>query len=617
MQNDIVARYRLKFNDLASKKLLRVAGAARVVNRAMRAAALASVALGVAGIGAAAKLANHYADRADEIQKFTKETGFAWKSMQQLEFVAGRQGASFETVKKGVQKFNKALGELKSGTGDLASKLKFIDPALAKQLTGIENNEQAYWAMLRAIAAQPDAAKKAALAASAFGTKGGAAVLRMTADGVEAIDALKARADKLRPPLGDKALNAAAAYKDAMLDVKTALLSVADSGGGKLLPTLTSLMTRTADWIASNRELINAKLTTFFNKVAEAAKRIDFNKVIAGVVAIAASLATFGAIIGKVVGWMGGLDNAIGFFAASLVAAKVAPFFTILATAGPLLFKFAGGLKVVGLAALSAGKALIPLVLSIGLVPIAIIAAAVAIAAGIAWMIMNFDKVKKFAKSMGIDLDQVWAGIKTGFNNLKNAAITVWNGIKFAIANPIEAAKMLVVGHINFIKNIFTSVSNAIAAVASAIWTGISSTVTNAASALKAGVVSHITALQGVWSSVMTGISNIASNIWESIKATFLSGVDFLKNIVNGLSESVGLGKVINDVKSAQNGKTSPTTSNAVQSAAASRVQVANAFSKPFKGDLTVRAEKGSEIVATGNSTTSFAKDGANFSLAA
>lgn len=351
---------------------------------------------------------------------------------------------------------------------------------------------------------------------------------------------------------------------------------------------MTSLAQRFTDFVVANRELINTKITAFVNKMSDAISNIDLKEVLKHAKEFSKGIMFIAGVSAMIIGALGGVDNAIKFVAASMVAAKIAPFVSILSSIGKMGF-IGGVLKTIAIAGMTAFKALIPLVLSIGLVPLAIAAAAVAIAAGVYWIVTNFDKVKAFAKSMGVDLDQVWATVKTGFTNLKNAALVIWNAIRFAISDPMGAAKAV--------------------------------------------VIAHISGLKAVWTSVMTAIANVAGNIWESIKAKFLAGVTFVKGLVNDLAEAVGADKVF-EIKASVAGKRqgTPLASNDNNQNRAAAFTATSAVSKLIATPIvqpparvaangnssnvvTVRTEKGTEVAGITGDSAGFNRDGENFTF--
>ncbi len=645
MNNEVVAKYVLKYNDLASKGLVRTANVARTVSKAAAAASIAMLGLGAAGGAAAIKLANSFAKRADDIAKFTRETDFAADSMQRLEFVAGIQGASFDGLRNGVVKFNKNLGELRGGTGELFTKLKFLNPELRDQLLATQSNEQAYWKLVKAVAATEGAENKMALAAAAVGAKAARGVIQITANGIEAIDRLSKEADKLRPPMDEKQRAAAEAYNDSIFRTRFAIGGLTDAIGAGLIPKLTPMINNFAKLVATNRELIATNVISFFDRVqksaqsgkikdvADATKQFIANvkagkhdKFISDIKDIASALVEIGkaalSVGGHFADLVGGHGNAIKILFGAAVISKVAGLITVLATLSGGIKKFALGVKFAWPFVLGFVKGIAGIAAAVGIVPIAMAAAAAAVVTGTIWIVNNFDKVKEFAKSMGIDLDKTWSNIKAGFERLKNAAAAIWEGIKYAISNPIDAAKLLVAGHAQFIHNIFGSTFQNILSVASIIWSNIKAVViahiANIASGISAGLIS----IQDAWNNAMTIVSNFASEMWSGVKSLFANGVNFLieklnrlLELYNQVSSKIGLGSV-NLISKVGEAEAQATILKGAQLGNRFAETKAQSVTKTTNNVVTIKTENGVKISNVTGSNAVFSRLGSNLLIA-
>ena len=591
---DYVSKYTLLFKDLASKGLLRVAAVSKAMTRGLQVASTALATVGAVGALAAIKLSNAFSERADEIAKFTKETGFAAKSMQELDFIADRQGAKFETVKKGVQKFNKALGELRGGTGDLVLKLKFLNPELKKQLLGIKSNEDAYWAMLKAIAETPDAADKAALASGAFGAKGAAAILRITAQGVDGLEKLRAEATKFRPPLSAAQLKMAEKYQDSLTNLKAVFGSLGDSAGGALLPIMDDLAVKFANFVVENREMINLKISDIFSKISDSMKKVDFKQITEGaqkfVIAGGQLITKSVTLIDK----LGGVGNIAKGLLAIFVVGKVVAFaasFAVLAVSlkgtGPFFLMMAGNIKKVALAMkiLMGAMGPIPLIIT-GI-----------ILAGVL-LYKNWEKVKGFALKLGVDLDKVWLGIKgvvvkvasdvvlrvsyiiKGFKLLLSFGSKLAKGfgsfmgsisgevgasfskikiylskISLSVKSKMSSVKssfLLLLGPIGLViknysklKDGFANISSGVSSGISNTWQGIKGVLSNTPqifSILPSSFGQSVKALQPFFKSMskgfssnLNGIKSLTTNTWEGIKSVIESGVNFWIGKINNI----------------------------------------------------------------------------------
>lgn len=380
MAEDVVARYRLKFNDLASKGLLRVQGVARGMNRALTSASKGIGLVGIAAGAASIKLATMFADRADELNKFSREVDISAESLQRLEFVANRQGASFDKVKSGIQKFTKSMGEFRAGTGSLKTVLDRVDPALGKQLLAIEDNSEAMDFAVKALAKYTNTQKQAAVSAALFGRGGGSSFIRIVDGGAEALEQLNKEAAKFRPPIDAKSLALGEKFKDSLFNSQQVVASMGDRIGQKLLPPLTRLMDRFNDFIVANREVINSGIDRFFKRFGAFIQDIDFGEIVRRGKNFVSVIVDIGVKARDIIERLGGLKTVLIGLGAVFISAKVIAFASALASL----------VAIIGA----------PVLLAIGAV----------VAAGVL-LYQNWDIIKAKAALMGIDIEAVFSSV--------------------------------------------------------------------------------------------------------------------------------------------------------------------------------------------------------------
>lgn len=108
----------------------------------------------------------------DDLATVAKRVGLSVDAFAQLRFAAMQSDVEMEQFTKGMDYFNKTLGESKAGTGALTTLLKKSSPALLRQLKGTKSVEEALTLMTSAMVKIKDPSKRAALAAAAFGRSG-------------------------------------------------------------------------------------------------------------------------------------------------------------------------------------------------------------------------------------------------------------------------------------------------------------------------------------------------------------------------------------------------------------------------------------------------------------
>jgi hypothetical protein len=108
----------------------------------------------------------------DDLATLSNRVGMTADAFAQLRFAAEQSDVEAEQFAKGMDYFNKTLGEAKAGTGALTTLLKKSTPALLQQLKGAKDAEEGIALMTRAFVRIQDPTKRAALAAAAFGRSG-------------------------------------------------------------------------------------------------------------------------------------------------------------------------------------------------------------------------------------------------------------------------------------------------------------------------------------------------------------------------------------------------------------------------------------------------------------
>lgn len=220
----------------------------------------------VAGVGAKAMAAGAIAatvavaaavvktaELGDEAAKTSRRLGISAESLQELRFAADRQGVSSKLLDSSFTALQKRVGELKSGTGALYGFLKKDgDKTFAKQLAGAKNTGEAFRMMTAKMATIKDPMKKAAFASAAF-SRAGIDMIKMMEAGNNGIDDLRQQARKYGAVISNDAAGKSELFIDAMTNMKAALGGIGMTIGSRLMPVLTPLIQKFADFWAANR----------------------------------------------------------------------------------------------------------------------------------------------------------------------------------------------------------------------------------------------------------------------------------------------------------------------------------------------------------------------------
>jgi hypothetical protein len=458
--DDLVARYTLKFNDLASRGLLRAAGAARAFNLAGKAALIGVGALATASVAVGAyvvKTANAYGQWLDTLDETAAKTGLNINYLRNLQGAMGELGVEQEQLVGGMTKFNIVLGKLRLaddavksfGALSILSKdakkefikasgaskgLNALAPGLAKSLTLTKNTTQASQTALAYLGGVAESSRRAAIAVALFGKGAGAAIAGATSDLAE----LNARARVWAQLGGDLTggVNAASDYADAVGRVKGAMQALLAGVGAEALPVLTTFATQFVKYVRANASVIKSGISDFFRKFAKAVKEIDFEKVGAGITSLAANLPKLAGALAFVI------DNAVvigSVFAGIKVAGMLASFGAL----SPIIAGIGTGFSVLAAAIPYVAGLFGVLVAAVGWPVIAF----AALVAGGVLLYRNWDTVKsklsELAGAFGISAGSISRAWATAMNLVKvqlNGVLTVYNAVAGALtgAKPVK-----------------------------------------------------------------------------------------------------------------------------------------------------------------------------------
>ena len=244
-----------------------MASAGRFMGTALRGA------IAVLATGAVAKGINDFANSGDEIAKTARMLGLGAEALQELRFAADREGISAENLTMAFRLMNKNIGDLKSNQGELYSRLKVTNPALAKQLRTVNSSEEGFTILIDAISKETDVTKRAALAQAAFG-RSGQELIKLAVGGTKGLAALREEARRYGGVLSNEAAAAAERFQDSMTNLKAALTGLKNIGLTAVITQLQPMIQGFAEWISVNKELIGQNLQRVFGIIGDVFKEI-------------------------------------------------------------------------------------------------------------------------------------------------------------------------------------------------------------------------------------------------------------------------------------------------------------------------------------------------------
>jgi phage-related protein/predicted nucleic acid-binding Zn-ribbon protein len=166
----------------------------------------------------------------------------------------------------------------------------------------------------------------------------------------------------------------------------------------------------------------------------------------------------------------------------------------------------------------------------------------VAVIAGIALIIKNFDSIKDAVSDIWgkieSQLKRTWKNIQTnaksmvdgvknvvqkGWNAVKTATSTLWNGVRTTISNVWNGIKTTANNAANGVKTTVQTAWNNIKSTTSTVWNSIKSSLSSIWNGLKSSANSAFSGLKNTFSNIWNGIKKTTASAWSGISKTLSS----------------------------------------------------------------------------------------------
>ncbi len=464
--NDIVARYILKFDDLASKGLLGVAGKARIAALGLAGVAAAAGAAAVAAGGYVLNAAQKYSEFVDGLDEASAKMGVNINYLKDLRSAMGKAGVDAGQVDAGLTRFAVTLGKLKLGGKALAN----VPPALHNQLKGAKDATEANKIALGYLSTITDATERAAVAAALYGKAAGPAFAGAVSD-IDALNKAFARSRQITGVITPDAVKMASDYQDRLEDMRQGMMALQMTVGAAAIPALSGLIDRFNGFMIANKDVIASGLTKFFDKFAAAVEKIDWQAVGDGFIGLVEALPVIIPLLAKVAEWLpeiamalvainairfgtalvsglGGVSKAMAMVAGSGLAGKLV---NGVMKIGPAFARIGPLIAQVGPWIMRAGSIFLRFLGPIGL----------AISAGIL-IYQNWDKIKQMAGALGSAIKSAWTSISSAIGaGVSNAIAYGGRLIGFWITLPVRFAAI----GIQIMQGLVNGIANGAAAV--------------------------------------------------------------------------------------------------------------------------------------------------------
>lgn len=330
-------------------------------------------------------------DAGDKLGEMADRVGLGVDAYASLQFAAAQADVDQEQFNTAMDRFNKNLGEVKSGGGAFLTFLNKVSPALAKEIKGAKSTEEALSLMTDAFKRIDDPAKSAILSSEAFG-KSGLQMGRFLHQGSAAIQEQQRRYLELSGSQEGFA-RGAGILDNQMRETEVALVGVRNAVAGALFPAVTQLSAALTAFLAKNREGLAAWAKKTGAAISAWVEGGGIDRLVAGFRQVADT-------VGRVLNFLG-------------------PTGTAFAALGVLALPLVGSLGSLAVAAVSLGVALAPFAAL--LVPVLAVAAAIGAAAALgATIAANWEPLKFIFEDWG--------------NSLRNAVLDAWAAVRPILA---------------------------------------------------------------------------------------------------------------------------------------------------------------------------------------
>lgn len=526
-----------KFGDKFAGALKTAAG---VIAGAMAAATAGAVATGKAFIDAT----NDVATYGDEVDKMSQKMGISATAYQEWDFVMQHAGASIESLK----------GSMKTLANAAVNGSEAFDAlGISQEQIASMSQEELFGSTISALQNVEDETTRTALASQVLG-KGATELGALFNMSAEETDALKQQVHDLGGVMSDDAVKDAAAYVDAMTDMKTSLKGLKTSMMSQFLPGITSVMTGLSKVFSGNGgiEEIQSGLESVISKITELAPQFlelgqtlilalisgfapmlpqlvstVFNVLIQGIVTLTSMIPQMmPSIISGIQGIMAALFDALPVIISGLNA-LIMSLVTWLADGNNVQTFVNGLINLVGLICNQLGE-ILPVLLPAIVTIISEVALALTDPSNIQILLTAVLAVAKGIFEALVNTVPVLINFVIGlFGNLGELMAQFLDWASDGVANGIGAI-------VDFLKGIGTKIKTGLTNV----WENIKNTFTNGINNIKTNVTNGINNIKSFFTNGIDNIKNNVTNGLNSIKDKFHNIFETVKNTVkNGIDK--------------------------------------------------------------------------------
>jgi phage-related protein len=233
------------------------------MNKMLKAVSFTSVVVGAVVVGkAVGNMVSEVVDAGDNIDKMSQKVGLSKKAYQEWDYVMGQSGMSIDTLKVGMNKFNKEVLDDKDSFKQLGLEVDSFD-----------SKDELFDATIVKLSEMGDTMERAKIANELFG-KAGAEMAPLLNTSTESIEALKKEANDLGIVISDETIDSSVNLADAVDKLKNTFSGLLSSSITPLLPVITDLANKLSEILPHLMDFIAPLLSMLIPALGEIVKAL-------------------------------------------------------------------------------------------------------------------------------------------------------------------------------------------------------------------------------------------------------------------------------------------------------------------------------------------------------
>lgn len=285
-------------------------------------------------------------DMAGSIQDSGERTGAAVDDYQALVNMLGQVGGTAEDAEMAFTKFNKGIGEAAAGKDKgFASLMQRLNIPLKDAQGNIRSLTDTLPELADAFQKNENPALRTRMATELF-SKGGTKMIPILMKGKAAVAAWVKEQERLGAIISKESIGQLDDLGDAHATLQTQIKANIANALAKLVPIIRPIINSMSEWLAANKEWLQAEIVSTINEIATALRNVDWK-------AVAVDIQDTARAVASVVEMLGGVKGVLIGLGIAFIAGPIAAIFSIVGA----VFRLGSGLVILlgGWSAIGAG----------------------------------------------------------------------------------------------------------------------------------------------------------------------------------------------------------------------------------------------------------------------